>query len=225
MLLTAEGCGQEEWALGCCPTPLQLLEPACLQHLYSGLPAGREMMFHFYSSKLSQEGLPVQFFVFSPSQICADMKREGNSGSCTHQMNQVSQTWIYQTKEMCMISAFHLGFLWTGCVWVCSNFVFTFCFLKHPFYSTRYDSGIPVKVTEIRSRWCLIWLKIVKLDDKHLLNNCHELLEGGPGWWDLWVLDPLYVKKGNVPRYWNSWLILQQTTLMSSFTPLCGNNL
>lgn len=45
-----------------------------------------------YSSKLSQEALPVQFFVFSPSQICVNMKREGNNGSCTHQMNQVSQT-------------------------------------------------------------------------------------------------------------------------------------
>lgn len=45
-----------------------------------------------YSSKLSQEGLPVEFLIFSPSQICVNMKREGNNGSCTHQMNQVSQT-------------------------------------------------------------------------------------------------------------------------------------
>lgn len=66
-----------------------------------------------YSSKLSQEGLALQLVVFSPSQICVNTKREGNSGSCTHQRNQVSQKpyKIYQTKEMCMISAFLLLFL------------------------------------------------------------------------------------------------------------------
>lgn len=112
MLLTAKGCGQEEWALGCCPTPL---------HARASLPSTSVLRIAcrkrndvpLYPSKLSQEGLALQFVVFSPSQICVNVKGEGNSGSCTHQRNQVSQTpcKIYQTKEMCMISAFHLLFL------------------------------------------------------------------------------------------------------------------
>lgn len=64
------------------------------------------------SSNLSQEGLDLQFIVFSPSQICVSMKR-GKEWQlyASEEPGEPDTLQNISDREMCMISAVHLPFL------------------------------------------------------------------------------------------------------------------
>lgn len=139
------------------------------------------------SSKLSQKGLALQFVLFSPSWICVNMKREKEWQLYPSEEPGEPDT-LQNISDKRTVCDFCISFT-IFCGQTVHGYV-AILFLPFVFWNIHsnnkmYDTGSPIKNTEIWSRWCLIWLKTVKLDGKHFLNNCHEMLEDGPRWWNL----------------------------------------